>query len=71
VCQLNIYRSSHPGLEQLDLDSSDATAHLEKRLALDSPLFDESKIRLKVPSRPLRRYRFASPAAFFSLKICR
>src|SRR6266446_3008697 len=42
-CQLDIYRSRHPGLEQLDLDGSDATAHLEKRLAFDASLSDEIK----------------------------
>src|SRR5205807_7342188 len=46
-CQLNIYCSSHPRLEQLDLDGSDATAHLEKSLALDAARSDEIKDSLR------------------------
>jgi hypothetical protein len=41
--ELNVHRSGDTGLEQLDLDGSDATPHLEKRLAYDAPLPDEIK----------------------------
>jgi hypothetical protein len=34
-CQLNVDSLGHPGLEKLDLDSSDAPSHLEKCLAFE------------------------------------
>src|SRR5438874_6951867 len=64
-CQLNIHRSSYASLEQLDLDSSDATARLEKRLAFNALLLDEIKDSLGSSIEAFRRYLFASPAAFF------
>jgi len=69
-CQLNIYCSSHPGLEQLDLDGSDATAHLEKRLAVDAAPSDEIKDSLRSSIEALSAVPLCFSGRFFSLKIC-
>src|SRR5713101_2464766 len=47
-CELNI-DPCHPGFEQLDLDGSDASPHLEQCLATDAPLPDETKDSLGRP----------------------
>jgi hypothetical protein len=59
---------SDPCPNQLDLDGSDATAHLEKRPASDLLRLQEVRDSARHPIQALAP---ESPRALFSLKICR